>query len=147
VKCVHKDFIADNSLGNWKRFKVYYLENLPKNTWENAPLPIRDLNEEMERNSQIVGLGYIISWPNLIRKCNFVKEHVCEVTCFHPPKAKGERFEEYPEMENGACLAELLIGGYEASFWWNSETIDEYLSMFTDALDKEKRLEHKKLPW
>jgi len=144
AKLVSKQII-ENTEENEKKFKVYSLESTPKNIWNNSPLSIRDLNEEMKKSNQIIGVGYIISWPNLTKVCTFLKESVNEKTCFHPPKAKSQPFIRYPEMETGGCLAEEIIGGEEAQIWLESEDLNDYFSKWSNALDKGIILEKRKL--
>jgi len=146
AKLISKHIIENKTEENRKKFKVYVLEETPKNMWKDSPLTIRDLNEEMTNSLFIFGIGYIISWPKFVRTFSFVKEHVNERRCFHPPKIKGHYFSRYPEMETGGCLAEEMIGGDEARFWLESKTLDEYFDKWSNALAERIVLSEKKIP-
>jgi len=129
-----------------KRFKIYSLEQEPKNMWKNSSLTVFDVNETIRKGQEVKGIGYIVSWPNLIRVGTFLKESVNEKTCFHPPKVKGEPLRRYPEMETGGCLAEEIIGGEEARFWLESKTLDEYFKKWSSSFDRKVVLNERKLP-
>lgn len=146
AKLAAADMILSETPGNVKRFKTYALEQKPKNIWKNSPLTVYDVNEAIKRSKKIVGIGYIISWPNLIKQCSFVRESVNEKTCWHTPETEFEQLRRYREMETGGCLAEEIIGGDETRFWLESKTLDDYFKKWSTSLDKDIVLNERKLP-
>ncbi len=138
--------ISDRSLlrnGDGKSaFKIYYVdivgrENPARTEWDKSGIDKVQFEASLAAAATVEGIGFVTAFPHITKVFRFgpEAETVLNVKAWntadmsHLDLARSDGYVEF------ACLAEAVLAADEYLFWAQADSVEEYLSNWSDCAD------------